>query len=47
VVGQIEVIFTIGFAHLYLKERLKQHEVVGLVLVALGVILALLGAGRG
>jgi drug/metabolite transporter (DMT)-like permease len=47
VVGQIEVIFTIGFAHLYLKEQLKPHEVAGLVLVALGVVLALLGAGIG
>lgn len=45
VVGQIEVIFTIGFAHHYLKERLKPHEVGGLALVALGVVLALLGAG--
>jgi len=45
IVGQIEVIFTIGFAHLYLKERLRPHEVAGLGLVALGVILALLGAG--
>jgi drug/metabolite transporter (DMT)-like permease len=42
VVGQIEVIFTIGFAHLYLKERLQPHELGGLVLVAIGVILALL-----
>jgi drug/metabolite transporter (DMT)-like permease len=47
VVGQIEVIFTIGFAHLYLKERLKPHEVAALILVALGVMLALLGAGIG
>lgn len=47
VVGQIEVIFTIGFAHLYLKEQLQPHEVAGLVLVALGVVLALLGAGVG
>jgi drug/metabolite transporter (DMT)-like permease len=43
VVGQIEVFFTIGFAHLYLKERLKAHEVAGLALVALGVVLALAG----
>ena len=44
VVGQVEVFFTIGFAHLYLKERLRAHEVAGLALVALGVILALAGA---
>ncbi len=43
VVGQIEVFFTIGFAHLYLKERLKAHEVAGRALVALGVVLALAG----
>jgi drug/metabolite transporter (DMT)-like permease len=45
IVGQVEVIFTLGFAHLYLKERLRPHEVAGLGLVACGVILALVGAG--
>ena len=44
IVGQVEVIFTLGFAHLYLKERLRPHEVAGLGLVALGVLLALLGS---
>lgn len=41
VVGQVEVIFTIAFAHFYLHERIKRHEVMGLMLVGAGVILAL------
>jgi drug/metabolite transporter (DMT)-like permease len=43
VVGQVEVLFTIGFAHLYLRERVRAYEVVGLLLVIVGVILALIG----
>ncbi len=43
-VGQVEVIFTLGFGHFYLKESLKRSEVVGLFLVGLGVVFALLGA---
>lgn len=42
IVGQIEVAFTLGFAHLYLGERLRAQEVAGLALIALGVVLALL-----
>lgn len=42
IVGQVEVIFTIGFAHFYLHERVRWHEIAGLVLVAAGVILTLL-----
>lgn len=42
VVGQVEVIFTIAFAHFYLRERIRWHEVAGLMLVAAGVIFALL-----
>lgn len=41
VVGQIEVLFTLGFAWLYLKENTKPHEIAGLFLVAGGVVLAL------
>lgn len=41
VVGQVEVLFTLGFAWLYLKENTKPHEIAGLFLVAGGVILAL------
>ena len=44
VVGQVEVIFTLGFAHFYLKERARPHEVAGLLLVAAGVIAALTGS---
>jgi len=42
-VGQVEVLFTLGFAHLYLGERTRRHETLGLLLVATGVGLALLG----
>lgn len=42
IVGQVEVIFTIAFAHFYLREPVRWHEAVGLLLVAVGVVLALL-----
>ncbi|WP_443030545.1 EamA family transporter [Sphingopyxis sp.] len=42
IVGQVEVIFTIAFAHFYLREPIRWHEAVGLLLVVVGVILALL-----
>lgn len=42
-VGQVEVIFTLGFSRLYLKERVKRFEIGGLVLVGIGVALALWG----
>ena len=42
-VGQIEVVFTFGFSHLYLKEPIHRHDVIGLILIALGVTTALLG----
>lgn len=45
IVGQVEVLFTLGFAHFYLRERLAPTEAAGLALVALGVILALVGSG--
>jgi len=44
IVGQVEVIFTIGFAHFYLRDTVRWHEVMGLLLVAAGVILALIAA---
>lgn len=46
VVGQVEVVFTIGFAHFFLRERTRWHEAVGLLLVGVGVILALAGVLR-
>ncbi|AJA08158.1 putative membrane protein [Sphingopyxis fribergensis] len=42
IVGQVEVIFTIGFAHFYLREPVRWHEIVGLLLVVGGVMMALL-----
>jgi drug/metabolite transporter (DMT)-like permease len=44
VVGQVEVLFTLGFSRLMLRERIRRHEIVGLLLVTAGVVLALLGA---
>jgi drug/metabolite transporter (DMT)-like permease len=41
--GQVEMVFTLGFSHFYLKERLHRAEVVGLTLVVAGVILLLAG----
>jgi drug/metabolite transporter (DMT)-like permease len=46
VVGQIEVVFTLAFAHFYLKEKTRAHEMAGLLLVALGVVLALIGSNQ-
>jgi drug/metabolite transporter (DMT)-like permease len=37
--GQIEVIFTLGFSRFYLKERLKLGDIWGLLLVGCGVLL--------
>jgi drug/metabolite transporter (DMT)-like permease len=37
--GQIEIIFTIAVGHFFLKERFRRVEVLGLVLVASGVVL--------
>ena len=44
IVGQVEVAFTLAFAHLYLREHIRRHEAGGLLLVGLGVVLALAGA---
>jgi drug/metabolite transporter (DMT)-like permease len=44
VVGQVEVLFTMGFSRLMLRERIRAHEIAGLLLVTAGVVLALLGA---
>ena len=43
-VGQIDVIFTLGFGRFYLKEQLKRSEAFGLLLVGSGVVVALLGS---
>lgn len=44
IVGQVEVAFTMAFAHFYLGETTAKSEVAGLLLVAIGVVLALAGA---
>jgi len=44
IVGQIEVAFTMAFAHFYLGEKTAKSEVAGLLLIAIGVVLALAGA---
>jgi len=43
IVGQVEVAFTMAFAHFYLGEKTAKSEVAGLLLVAIGVVLALAG----
>ena len=42
-VGQVEVIFTLGFSRYYLHEKMTQREGLGLMLVGLGVVLSLVG----
>ena len=42
-VGQVEVIFTLAFGRFYLKEKLARSEFIGLMFVALGVVLSLIG----
>jgi drug/metabolite transporter (DMT)-like permease len=44
IVGQVEVAFTMTFGHFYLGEKTARSEVAGLLLVAIGVVLALAGA---
>lgn len=43
-VGQVEVIFTLGFGRFYLKQPFKRSEGAGLMLVGIGVIVALAGS---
>eukprot|EP01037_Dinobryon_pediforme_P030607 gene30607-34745_t len=42
IVGQIEVAFTMAFAHFYLGAKTSRGEIAGLALVAIGVVLALI-----
>ena len=44
IVGQVEIIFTIAFARYYLRDKVRVQEMLGLLLVAAGVIMALLAA---
>jgi drug/metabolite transporter (DMT)-like permease len=41
--GQVEMVFTLAFSRLYLREVVRREDVLGLVLVVLGVVLILLG----
>jgi len=41
--GQVEMVFTLGFSRFYLKERVHRSEVLGLALVVAGVMLLLAG----
>jgi drug/metabolite transporter (DMT)-like permease len=41
--GQVEMIFTLAFSRLYLREAVRRADVSGLVLVVFGVVLILLG----
>jgi drug/metabolite transporter (DMT)-like permease len=47
IVGQVEVVFTLLFAKFYLGETTRPREVVGLLLVAVGVVFALAGGLTG
>jgi len=46
IAGQTEAVFTIGLSRKMLGERPHRHEIFGLVLVALGVLVALWGSGQ-
>lgn len=46
IVAQVEVVFTLAFAALYLREPFHRFEAAGLLLVVGGVVLALAGALR-
>jgi uncharacterized membrane protein len=39
--GQVEMVFTLLFSRFYLKEQVRLSDVIGLLLVVLGVTLIL------
>ena len=41
--GQIEMVFTLGFSRFYLRETLRRTDVAGLLLVVAGVLLVIAG----
>ena len=41
--GQVEMVFTLGFSRLYLRETLRRADVLGLLLVVAGVLLIVVG----
>lgn len=44
IVGQVEMAFTMAFGYFYLGERIARSEIIGLMLVTAGVVMALTGA---
>jgi drug/metabolite transporter (DMT)-like permease len=43
-VGQVEILFTLAFSRFYLREGAKRSDVLGSLVVVLGVLLVLLGS---
>jgi drug/metabolite transporter (DMT)-like permease len=43
-VGQVEILFTLGFSRFYLREKAKRSDVVGALVVVAGVVLVLVGS---
>jgi drug/metabolite transporter (DMT)-like permease len=41
--GQVEMVFTLLFSRFYLKEQIRRADIVGLLLVVLGVALIVAG----
>lgn len=41
--GQVEMVFTLAFSRLYLREEVRREDVIGLVLVVIGVVMILAG----
>ena len=43
--GQVEILFTLGFSKFYLREKAKRTDVIGALVVVSGVVLVLIGSG--
>ena len=46
-VGQVEILFTLGFSRFYLREAAKRSDIIGALVLVAGVVLVLIGASRG
>jgi len=42
-VGQVEILFTLGFSRFYLREAAKRTDIIGALVVVSGVVLVLMG----
>ena len=42
--GQVEILFTLGFSKFFLREKAKRTDVIGALIVVSGVVLVLLGS---